>query len=121
VEAEIRANNLQASGVDLAGVAYSTFGTGEFAARACYLLALDRMGKTGDGAAWAVSGLDALGSAKGEEGNLGLRARLEVLGVNFDRRKLGKLELRWRRRMSFRQVAERVLRDLSRVESPTSA
>jgi tetratricopeptide (TPR) repeat protein len=120
-EAEIRVNNLQASGMDLAASAYSTFGTGKFAARACYLLALDRMGKGGDGAAWAVAGLDALGSAKGEEGNLGLTARLEVLGVNFDRRKLGKLELRWRRRMSFQTVAERVLRDLSRAEAPTSA
>lgn len=121
VEAEIRAGNRQASGIDLARASYSAFGTGEFAARACYLLALNGMGMGRSPGGWAAAGLDALGRSRTEAGNLGLVARLEVLGSGVNRQKLGRLELKWRRRMSFRRVAERVVRDLSRVESPTSS
>lgn len=119
-EAETRANNFQASAITLARNSYSTFGTGEFAARACYLLSLDRLGKGKSPSGWAVAGLDALGRSRGEAGNLGLVSRLEVLGVEFNRQKLGRLERKWRSRTSFRQVAERVVQDLSRVESPIS-
>lgn len=121
VEAESRVVNLQSRGIDLARVAYSTFGTGVFAARACYLIALSRFGEGGNPAGWAAAGMDSLGRARTESGNAGIVARLEVLGAGVDLAKLGKRTLKWRRRMSFQSVAERVVRDVARVESPVSA
>lgn len=121
LEGEVRVMAGQSSGLPMVERARRAFGTGEFAARACYILALDRMGRGGSASGWAVAGLDALGARRGARSNIDLLARLEVLSAGLDPARLGKRGWRWRRSRTLEEVSGKILRDLSVVESPTSA
>ncbi len=118
-----RIYNRQHRGMSLVRSAYFLFGTGPFAAKACYFLSLDELGK-GDfrqARPWAQAGLDSLGSEITAGKSAWLRARLEVVAAGLNGRTVGKRWRKWKGLYRWKGTLERVMRDLSIAEAPTSA